>query len=82
VVEGQELGTLTDPLSSRQTRIVSPFRGRIIGMAFDQLVMPGFATFHIGISEGPPGATPGPGLDPEPDYETPLEDTEMDERPE
>lgn len=82
VVEGQELGTITDPLSSQQTRIVSPYRGRIIGVAFDQLVMPGFATFHIAISEGTPLDTPGPGLDPEPDFETPLEDTEPDERPE
>ncbi len=82
VVEGQELGTITDPLSSHQTRIVSPYRGRIIGVAFDQLVMPGFATFHIAVSEGPPTDTPGPGLDPDPDFETPMADIEPDERPE
>jgi hypothetical protein len=27
----------------------SPFSGRIIGMARNQIVMPGFAAFHIGI---------------------------------
>ena len=29
--------------------IVSPHKGRILGMALDQFVMPGFAVYHIGI---------------------------------
>ena len=82
VNEGQELATVTDPLSSREHRIVSPYAGRIIGMAFDQLVMPGFATFNVATREAPPGDTPGLGLDPEPGFEPAFEDTELDERPE
>jgi predicted deacylase len=82
VREGQELGTITDPLSSREHRIVAPFSGRIVGLAFDQLVMPGFATFHVAVQEAPPTATPPSGLNLDPGDEVPLEDTELDERPE
>jgi len=31
------------------TKLFSPHSGRIIGMARNQVVMPGFAAFHIGI---------------------------------
>lgn len=43
------LGTVTDPISNEQEEIRSPFSGRVIGMALNQFVMPGFATYHIGI---------------------------------
>ena len=43
------LGTVTDPISNEREEIRSPFAGRVIGMALNQFVMPGFATFHIGI---------------------------------
>jgi predicted deacylase len=46
---GDLLGTVTDPITNKSTEIVSPFTGRVLGMALDQFVMPGFATFHIGI---------------------------------
>ena len=48
VVEGEILGTVTDPITNRRSEIISPFRGRILGMALDQLVLPGFAIYHIG----------------------------------
>lgn len=48
VYEGQVLGTVTDPITNEASDIVSPVRGRIIGMAVDQVVMPGFAAYHIG----------------------------------
>jgi hypothetical protein len=32
-----------------RTDIVSPYDGRVIGKAVDQVVLPGFAAFHIGI---------------------------------
>jgi len=54
---GDVLGTITDPISNQQTEIVSPFRGRVLGMAMDQFVMPGFATFHIGIESDVDDAT-------------------------
>ena len=48
VQKGQVLGTVTDPISNRRGAIISPFDGRIIGMAINQVVMPGFAAFHLG----------------------------------
>ena len=48
VYEGQVLGTVTDPITNEASDIVAPVRGRIIGMAVDQVVMPGFAAYHIG----------------------------------
>ena len=50
VREGDLLGTITDPMSNARTELRSPFSGRIIGMARNQVVMPGFAAFHVGIS--------------------------------
>ena len=49
VREGDLLGTITDPMSNARTEVRSPFSGRIIGMARNQVVMPGFAAFHVGI---------------------------------
>ena len=49
VKEGELLGTVTDPITNARSRIVSPHSGRILGMALDQVVLPGFAAYHIGI---------------------------------
>ena len=49
VREGDLLGTITDPISNESTRVYSPYAGRVIGMARNQVVMPGFAAFHLGI---------------------------------
>ena len=49
VQPGDLLGTVIDPISNEQNDILSPYQGRVIGMALDQFVMPGYATFHIGI---------------------------------
>ncbi|MCK5190898.1 MAG: hypothetical protein KAR12_12665, partial [Methylococcales bacterium] len=32
-----------------RSKLKSPYKGRVIGMALNQVVMPGFAAFHIGI---------------------------------
>lgn len=48
VTAGQVLGTVTDPITNRRGSIISPTDGRIIGMAINQVVMPGFAAFHLG----------------------------------
>ncbi len=50
VKPGDLLGTVTDPISNDQAEIRSPWAGRVIGMALNQFVMPGFATFHVGIA--------------------------------
>ncbi len=49
VREDDVLGTVTDPITNARTTIRSPYTGRIIGMALDQVVLPGFAAYHIGI---------------------------------
>lgn len=49
VRKGDLLGTITDPMSNQATELRSPYAGRIIGMARNQVVMPGFAAFHVGI---------------------------------
>ncbi len=49
VQKGDLLGTITDPMSNARSELRSPYTGRIIGMARNQVVMPGFATFHVGI---------------------------------
>jgi predicted deacylase len=50
VREGDLLGTITDPMNNARTELRSPYSGRIIGMARNQVVMPGFAAFHVGIA--------------------------------
>ena len=49
VRKGDLLGTITDPMSNARSELLSPYSGRIIGMARNQVVMPGFAAFHVGI---------------------------------
>lgn len=49
VKEGDLLGTVTDPITNRRVEIRSPHPGRVLGMALNQSVIPGFAAYHIGI---------------------------------
>ena len=44
------LGTVTNPITNVSVEVRSPFDGRILGMALDQVVMPGYAAYHVGIS--------------------------------
>ena len=44
----QRLGVIVDPLRNTEEAILSPLFGRVIGMARNQVVLPGFAAFHIG----------------------------------
>ena len=46
---GDVLGTVTNPITNVRTEIRSTYNGRVIGMALNQVVQPGFATHHIGI---------------------------------
>ncbi|NNC99622.1 MAG: succinylglutamate desuccinylase/aspartoacylase family protein [Gammaproteobacteria bacterium] len=47
--KGDVLGRVINPVSNEQKPIVSKFKGRVLGMALDQFVLPGFAAYHIGI---------------------------------
>ena len=49
VSQGDVLGVVTDPITNQSTELVSPVKGNIIGMAMNQVVIPGFAAYHIGI---------------------------------
>jgi len=49
VKPGELLGTVTDPITNESIDIRSPLQGRVIGMALNQVVLPGYAAYHIGI---------------------------------
>ncbi|WP_250657852.1 succinylglutamate desuccinylase/aspartoacylase family protein [Alkalimarinus coralli] len=49
VEKGEVLGEVTDPITNSVSVISAPFTGRVIGMAVNQVVMPGFAAYHLGI---------------------------------
>lgn len=53
VRKGDLLGSITDPMNNARTELRSPYSGRIIGLARNQVVMPGFAAFHVGIQTDP-----------------------------
>jgi len=49
VREDDLLGTVADPITNLSRQIRSPFPGRILGMAVNKSLMPGFAAYHIGM---------------------------------
>ena len=49
VSTGDLLGTVTDPITNKMTEIRAPKDGRILGMAVNQFVIPGFAVYHLGL---------------------------------
>ena len=49
VKKGDILGQVINPMSNEKRDIVSAYEGRVLGMALDQFVLPGFAAYHIGI---------------------------------
>ena len=83
IVEGQTLGTISDPLSDSVTMIKTPLAGRIIGMALDQVVMPGFAAFHVAYDPHPlAGNLSAVDRIPEVATEEDLGGLDLEERPE
>ncbi|MBU2953037.1 succinylglutamate desuccinylase/aspartoacylase family protein [Marinobacter sp. F3R08] len=55
VSKGEILGYVSDPITNAQHPIRSSSDGRVIGMAVDQVVMAGFAAYHIGTEAEVPG---------------------------
>ncbi|WP_226704955.1 succinylglutamate desuccinylase/aspartoacylase family protein [Microbulbifer elongatus] len=49
VRKGDLLGTVTNPITNVRKEIRSQYNGRVLGMAMNQVVQPGFAAYHIGI---------------------------------
>lgn len=73
VSEGELLGVVTDPLSNKQYRIYSPLSGRILGMALNQVVLPGFAAYRIGTETSKSTAAKDPGSEPAEEEDAPAE---------
>ncbi len=55
VNQGEILGYVADPITNAQHPIRATLDGRIIGMAVDQVVMAGFAAYHVGTEAEVPG---------------------------
>lgn len=53
VKAGDVLGRVVDPVTNTGHDIVSPIAGKILGMAFNQVVQTGFAAYHIGKAKTP-----------------------------
>lgn len=53
VKAGQMLGTVSDPTRNKVVKIVAKADGRVIGKAVDQVVLPGFAVYHLGLETLP-----------------------------
>ena len=71
------LGLLSDPISNKTTEIIAPIDGRVIGMALNQVMYPGFAAYHIGLkSSAVEAANPDELI---PDEEIDLAKSEIDE---
>jgi predicted deacylase len=77
----QLLGTVFDPISNQRTKIRAPERGRVIGVAIDQLVMPGYAAFHIATDGGIERAGAPAAALPSVDEGTDGPRVELEERP-
>lgn len=45
---GQRLGRIVNPLNDETFELTAPVRGRVLGMALNQVVLPGYAAFHLG----------------------------------
>lgn len=84
VEQGTRLGTVTDPVTSQVSTVVAPYPGRVLGMALNQMVLPGYAAFHIGIAstiEEAKAAEPSDAMDadsdsPDAPEHDPLESSE------
>lgn len=73
VKKGELLGTIIDPINNDSSGLYAPYSGRIIGMARNQVVMPGFAAFHVGIKAGPTPVDMAPDKDLSHDEESEID---------
>jgi hypothetical protein len=55
VNKGDLMGHVTDPITNAQYPVRATRSGRLIGMAVDQVVMAGFAAYHLGTKPDSPG---------------------------
>lgn len=69
VKEGTLLGLLSNPITNKTTEVRSTLEGRVIGMALNQIMYPGFAAYHIGLKSSAVEAAQPP---------TPVDEQELD----
>ncbi len=74
VQAGQRLGRVIDPVANVERYILAPVAGRVIGMALNQSVLPGYAAFHLGTETSEQqavqeAAEPGATVEDDPDRE-------------
>ncbi len=84
VATGSLLGRVIDPIDGERAEVRSPFSGLVIGMAQDQLVIPGFAAYHLATAAGAAAANGEiQPVDAGPPADSRAPDgPELDERPE
>lgn len=56
VQRGQRIGVIVDPLENTESPIMASVSGRVIGMALNQVVLPGYAVYHLGEETSESGA--------------------------
>lgn len=76
---GQRLGRVIDPVSNRSAQVHAPEAGRIIGMALNQLVLPGFAAYNLGIAASEEQVVIDAVQEADPDDERYLENDQLDQ---
>jgi hypothetical protein len=79
VRQGQQLGKVIDPIQNEEHTLVSPLRGRVLGMALNQVVLPGFAAYHIGVETSEEEAVEDAAHPAEPGAIEQLEGDELNE---
>ena len=71
VSKGDLLGTVTNPITNVRKEIRSQYNGRVLGMAMNQVVQPGFAAYHIGIQAPQEQISPPEEVTAEPEAASP-----------
>ncbi|NNL66756.1 MAG: succinylglutamate desuccinylase/aspartoacylase family protein, partial [Myxococcales bacterium] len=84
VENGELLGVVVDPISNQRSNVHAPRDGQVIGMAWSQGVIPGFAAFHLAFSEANGQPADEDADDAGADLHEPegIESAEPDDRPE
>lgn len=80
VSEGAVLGAMVNPITNESIDVVSPYAGRVLGMALSQFMLPGYAAFNIGIAaDKAEVVVDTPALncnDPDPQLDQPSEESD------
>ena len=74
------LGLISDPITNESSEIIAPFDGRVIGMALNQVMYPGYAAYHIGLKSSiKEAAQPTPLVTAEETLDTELKETSLED---